>query len=111
MCKEMGITINSLKSSFFEEPAIDLPSASRDQIMFGFKYFGALVRLYRLLYYFSNNKDSIMIHIADKTFTSRWFPYGFLNRIYMDRMDIKRKFPRIAIYLTKIKRFISRPEY
>jgi hypothetical protein len=111
MCKEMGIAINDLKSSFFEEPAIELPSASRAQIMFGFKYFGALVRLYRLFYYFSGNKDSMMIRIADKIFTFRWFPYGFFNRIYLDRMDVKKRFPHIAAYLTRIKRFISCPEY
>jgi anaerobic magnesium-protoporphyrin IX monomethyl ester cyclase len=111
MCQEMNLKIKDLKTSFFQEPAVELPTILREQLMFGFRYFELLVKYYKLLYLLSGNKESLLIRMTDKMFTYKWFPYKWLNKLLLTRMDIKERYPVLASYLVRIKRIFVRPQY
>lgn len=106
ICRERGYKIHDLKSTLFEEPILELDTATRAEIMFGFKYFGVLVKLYRLLFTISKNENGTLVKLVDSILTSRLMPYAFLNKIMITRVDIKTRMPGTAIVLTKIKRFL-----
>jgi radical SAM superfamily enzyme YgiQ (UPF0313 family) len=106
ICKERGYKIHDLKSTLFEEPILELDTATRAEIMFGFKYFGVLVRLYRFLFSISKNENAALVKFVDSILTSRLMPYALLNKIMITRVDIKTKMPGTAIVLTKIKRLL-----
>jgi hypothetical protein len=106
MCKERGFEIREFKSTFFEEPIVELPTVSRGQIIFGFKYFELLVAYYKSLYAISSGRDGLLVRFSDKIFTSKLFPYGLMNKVIITRVDIKENFPRLAHYLRKLKRVL-----
>ena len=110
-CQEAGWRIKDVPSSFFEEPVVELPSVSREQLIFGFKYFGLVVLWYKFLYGISGNRDWKAVNISDRLLNSKFMPYKFLNAIMVNRMDIKRRFPLAAVYLTRIKRLIFKPRF
>jgi radical SAM superfamily enzyme YgiQ (UPF0313 family) len=112
MCYEAGWKIKELPGSFFEEPVVELPGISREQVIFGFKYFGLLVLWYKLLYRLSaEGGENAAMRFSDKIVSSRFMPYRFLNAVMINRMDIKKRFPRLGHYLTMIKRFFFRHKY
>jgi radical SAM superfamily enzyme YgiQ (UPF0313 family) len=111
ICCEAGWKIKDIPGSFFEEPVVELPDISREQLIFGFKYFGLLVSWYKLLYRFSGNKDWLAVRISDRLFSSELMPYRILDTIMINRMDIKKRFPLLGYYLTQIKRLIFKQNY
>jgi len=111
MCREMDLKINELKTSFAQEPAVELTTISRDQVMFGFRYFELLVGYYKLLYRLSGNKESLLIRMTDRTLTHKWFPYKLFNKIILNRFDIQERHPALASYLARIYKTLIRPKY
>jgi len=111
ICKEAGWKIKDLPGSFFEEPVVELPTVSRDQMIFGFKYFGILVSWYKLLYWISQGKDWRATRLSDRLLKSGFIPYRLLNAIFLNRIDLKKRLPGIASLLTRIKRRVFKQNF
>ena len=111
ICRELGLNIRELKTSFFQEPAVELSEISDDQLIFGFSYFEILVRCYKLMYLVSGGKESTLIRFVEKILTSRTFPYTLFNKVIISRMKIKEWFPRLAYILGQMKKMLVKPRF
>lgn len=111
ICSDNNYKVRDIPGSFFESPVVELPSISKARLIFGFKYFGFLVFWYKLLYKFSRNRDYFAIKISDRLLSAKFFPCYVLNAMMINRMDIKKKFPHLAHYLTKIKRAVFKENF
>jgi radical SAM superfamily enzyme YgiQ (UPF0313 family) len=111
MCSEMNLKIRDLKTSFFQEPAVELQTISQDQLIFGFRYFEILVRFYQFFYMLRRGEGSILVRMMDRILTNRLFPYKFFNMVIITRMDIKERFPRLGYILGRVKRLFVKPQF
>ena len=83
ICSENGFLDNSYEgvSTFFGNSVLKLPTISKEQIQFAYKYFPVFVKLYRIAYYVQPGKFSQCIEkILDKLYLIP--AHNFYLRIY-----------------------------
>ena len=83
ICSENGFLDNSYEgvSTFFGNSVLKLPTISKEQIQFAYKYFPVFVKLYRIAYYVQLGKFSQCIErILDKLYLIP--AHNFYLRIY-----------------------------
>lgn len=90
VCRENNILFDESKSSFFERPTVSLKTVSEYQIMFIYKYFYLLTRLYGRFFRNTEDRAQKLISNTDLVLCSRYFPYTLFILIYDIFMWLKR---------------------
>lgn len=94
--RERNYQVNDDVASFFERPVVKLDTIKEAQLVFFYKYFYFLMRLYRLLG-----------ERLDKIITFKFFPYSFFNLVHFGKEDtlaMLRRHPFVYVFLRKIYR-------
>lgn len=93
-------------SSFFERPVVRLKAVRQEQLIFFYKYFYFLMRVYGfLLKRFKD--DAKIVQAFDKIITFKYFPYFIFNFFHFGKEDILsllRRNPGFYVFLRKIYR-------
>lgn len=97
ICNKEGYPLKKNISSLFEKPALELNTVSEQQIIFVYKYFCILTRLYARCMSLSDSLSIKLIAKMDKLLYSRYFPYRLFNRIY----GVFDYFKRIIIFILR----------
>ncbi len=120
ICKENGFLDNSKKgvSTFFGNSVLKLPTISKEQIQFAYKYFPVFVKLYRIAYYIKPGKLSRCIEeILDRLYLAPIHNlyleiYPVVFPIVFPVNSLKRLSLRIAPNLSrKIRQIIFKRKY
>ncbi len=110
MCKEKGYYIEEDIGSFFEKPSVTLDTVKREQLIFFYRYFRILMKVYRIVLK-SSGEETKTVNSLDKILTSKYFPYAFLSFIHFGKEDmiaILRKNFRFYVFIRKIYRLIKK---
>ena len=114
LCKREGYLKDEKISSFFKESVLELPTISKDEIKFAYKYFMIFIRLYELVYKMPFKKISNFLErVLDwfylnkrlKKFQMMIYPLSFLlvRPVKFARIYTLRYFPKTGY---RIKRFL-----
>ena len=90
VCMTKGYLVRSNITSFFERPALDLDTVAEHQIMFIYKHFYVLVKLYKSYMRLPKVLSAKLINITDRLLTYKNFPYGIFNSFYDIVVSLKR---------------------
>lgn len=105
-CKAKGYAIEENIGGFFEKPSVRLDTIEVKQAVFYYRYFRTLMRIYGL-FLKSLSTEPKASGVLDKIFTSKYFPYGFLNMLHFGKEDliaILRKSPWLYVFIRGIYR-------
>lgn len=80
ICKAKGLLTDRVMYSFFEGPVLRLDTVSEDEIIFVYKYFDCLVKLYKRYMSFPSYLSTKFITKTDKLLCFKYFPYRFFNK-------------------------------
>lgn len=110
LSKNMGLISESLElpTSLAEKPVLRLPTITERDLLFCYKFFPYLVRLYAICYRFFKDGGR-PIKILDAIIKSSVFPRGLFNKCVITSTDFKKKFPVWSKYLVRLKRVIFKP--
>lgn len=112
MCKEKGFHIDEDIGSFFEKPSVILDTVKTEQLIFFYKCFRILMKVYRLFFSVWDSPRSGTVPIVlDSILTSKYFPYKFLNSVYFSKEDIMailRKNYLLYMFVRKIYGLIKK---
>ncbi|MFA5167531.1 MAG: radical SAM protein [Candidatus Omnitrophota bacterium] len=110
LSEKMGLIDKSLElpTSLAEKPVLKLASITETDLIFYYKFFAFLVRLYTVCYRFFKDGGRF-IKILDAIIKSPVFSRGFLNKCAITTTDFKKRFPLLSRYLVRLKRAISKP--
>ncbi len=110
-CKKNKLTIHEVGGSLFEKPTVTIKNFTENQIIFGFKYFTVLVKLYKILYKLPNNFFKSFDKFFEKLISSKFFPYRFFNIIYIFDITTITKILKKVPFLYNFIHFIRRKLY
>ncbi len=107
--QEKKCPIEKEVSSFFERPVVGLDTIATRQLIFYYKYFYFLMKIYRILWKISKNEKKIL-KTVDRIITSKYFPYSVFNFLHFGKEDILiliRRHPSIYSFLRRIYRLVK----
>jgi len=110
MVKERNYAVDEDVGSFFERPAVALDTIKRRQLVFFYKYFYLLMKIYGFLYTAAGDKDKAG-RALDRVLTSRFFPHTLFNLVHFGKDDILvvlRRHPKLYLLVRKIYRSVKK---
>ncbi len=102
LVREKNYPIFQGAGSFFERPMVMLDTIKKSQLVFFYKYFFFLMRVYS---FFKTEK------MLDRILTSKYFPYSIFNFLHFGKDDILillRRHPGLYLFLRKIYRAVKK---
>ena len=106
LAREKKYRINEDVGSFFERPVVRLDTIKQGQLIFFYKYFYFLMRLYGFLGK-RFGAGSKAVRAFDKIITFNFFPYFIFNLLHFGKEDvlaILRRHPFLYVFLRKAYR-------
>jgi radical SAM superfamily enzyme YgiQ (UPF0313 family) len=107
--QERKYPVKEAVSSFFERPVVTLDTITPAQLVFFYKYFYFLMRVYRILWS-RFIEEGRAVKTVDRIITSKYFPYAVFNFLHVGKEDILiflRRNPRLYLFLRRIYRLIK----
>lgn len=105
-CLENDVKITDTGSSLFDKPTIALENVSEAQIQFYYKYFAMVAVLYKILNLFPQTIYRYLDKVLTAIVTNRYFPHGFLSKIYLFDISGLDKLLKKSCRLQKLAYFV-----
>jgi len=106
--RERNYKISPGVKDFFSRPVVALDTIKSSQLIFFYKYFYLLMKIYG--FFSKRSKNAVkMTKVLDAILTSRYFPYTVFNLFHYgkdDMLAILRKFPGLYVHVRGIYRFM-----